>query len=105
MIPFPRSAERSYGKDLVEDKAGDFHSLVSQAEQPELSKCYGGVMSKEAIIIILGEDTPKEVKAELDKFKSGAVLTFSWDNEDNECMPKTAEYLLSKYNVYECGLI
>ncbi len=60
---------------------------------------------KEQVIIVLGDDTPEDVKKEVAEFKDSAVLNFSWDAEDNECMPKTAEHLKNKYNLYACGII
>ena len=59
----------------------------------------------ETILVILGDNTPAEVREEVSKFKDSAVLDFSWDDEDNECMPLTAKYLADRYNVYRCGII
>lgn len=59
-------------------------------------------MSSENVIIILGEDTPIAVREEVARFSDGGLLTFSWDNEDNEDMPLLAEYLRIKYNTYHC---
>ena len=60
---------------------------------------------KEQLIVILGDDTPEEVKKEVAKFKDSASMNFSWDNEDNENMPKTAKYLEDRYNVFRCVII
>jgi len=60
---------------------------------------------KEQLIVVLGDDTPLAVRLEVAKFKDSATLNFSWDNEDNEMMPDTADYLQDKYNVYRCAII
>lgn len=60
---------------------------------------------REQLIVVLGDDTPEGVKEEVAKFKCSASMNFSWDNEDNECMPKTAEYLEARYNVFRCVII
>jgi len=60
---------------------------------------------KERIIVVLGEDTPEDVRREVMKFKDSAVLNFDWDNEDNECMPALANYLEERYKVFACGVI
>ena len=60
---------------------------------------------KEEVIVILGENTPREVCNEVNKFKDSAVLNFNWDDEDNEMMPETAKYLAERYNLYRCGIV
>ena len=63
------------------------------------------MQTDETVLIVLGDNTPEGVRKEVSEFKDTAVLDFSWDNEDNECMPLTAKYLADKYNVYRCGII
>ena len=62
-------------------------------------------MAKESLIVILGEDTPSTVINEVKHFITGPVLTFDWNDEDNEDMPATAKYLAERYNVYNCAIM
>lgn len=62
-------------------------------------------MSKEQIIFVLGEDTPEEVKKEVEIFKRTAIMSFDWDDEDNESMPVLANYLEEKYRLYRCLIV
>lgn len=56
--------------------------------------------------IILDHNTPDEVMEEVYEYFDGqATMSFDWDDEDNECMPLTAAWLASEFNVYKCILI
>lgn len=63
-------------------------------------------MAAESIIVIIGDDSPDDVIEEvLSALDTCNVVSFSWDNEDNEDMPATAAYLAEKYNTYGCALM
>lgn len=62
---------------------------------------------KERIIIIMGDDTPQEMRDEVDMYRDSTdtMINFSWDDEDNECMPATAKHLQDRYNVFKCAIL
>jgi hypothetical protein len=63
-------------------------------------------MSRDSIVIGLG-GAPQCVRDEVDQFRDedGRPITFSWDDEDNECMPLTARYLEETYRIFSCVII